>query len=432
MEKPAVLTDNDIVKALQEIKDRNLFAVVESCNDKYDYWTTVKYKARKYKMEPLDLWCLVKATRKLNYLEIWSKYNIKLYVTNQMQRACYEFDTIANSWQKENLLLNDKNEKYSISSLMEEAIFSSRMEGAATTRKVAKEMLLKRTSPKDRSQQMIVNNYNTINYIREHCKEKITEQMLLTIHSLMTKKTLNNSEDAGRFRQNDDIVVADELQGEIIHTPPSYKEIPEFIASLCDFCNEEKQDNVFIHPIIRGIIVHFMLAFVHPFVDGNGRTARALFYWYMMRQGYSFTQYLSISRVIARSKTSYEKAFLYTENDENDIGYFVAYNLRVLQLSIEQLNTYLLKKQQEKNVANSILAIGGINERQSEIIVMFSQNSSLLVTAKDISLRLNVSINTAKADLNKLCQMNILKQISLNQRKRGYVKGDNFDTQLNR
>ena len=77
-------------------------------------------------------------------------------------------------------------------------------------------------------------------------------------------------------------------------------------------------NGVFIHPIVKGIIIHFLIAFIHPFVDGNGRTASAIFYWYMLRKGYWLTEYLSISRIISRSKRQYEKAYLYTECDGNE------------------------------------------------------------------------------------------------------------------
>ncbi len=76
-----------------------------------------------------------------------------------------------------------------------------------------------------------------------------------------------------------------------------------------------------------------------------------MFYWYMLRQGYWLTEYLSISRVIAKSKKSYEKAFLYTEADDMDIGYFVSYNLRVLEQSFKQLQDYIKRKQNEKKAA---------------------------------------------------------------------------------
>ena len=87
---------------------------------------------------------------------------------------------------------------------MEEAIFSSQMEGAATTRKVAKEMLRRQITPKDKSQQMISNNYQTIQFIVAHKDTPLSPELLMHVHRLMTENTMPNQEDAGRFRQNDD------------------------------------------------------------------------------------------------------------------------------------------------------------------------------------------------------------------------------------
>ena len=75
-----------------------------------------------------------------------------------------------------------------------------------------------------------------------------------------------------------------------------------------------------------------------------------------LKQKYWLTEYMSISRVIAKSKKTYEKSFRYTEADNNDIGYFVAYNLRVLDLSFKQLQGYLKRKQEEKKAANTTRA----------------------------------------------------------------------------
>ena len=170
-----------------------------------------------------------------------------------------------------------------------------------------------------------------------------------------------------------------------------------------------------------------MIAYMHPFVDGNGRTARALFYWYMLKQDYWLTEYMSISRVIARSKNSYEKAFLYTECDEKDLGYFVAYNLRVLELSFRQLQKYITKKQNEKRTANTYLSIGNINERQAQIIQMFVDNPKEVLTIKDLQIKFAVSPHTVKMDVVGLIQRGILKEFSFNLRKKGYLKGDAFD-----
>ena len=330
IELPPQASLKDCVKALLEMQDESLIALVEKINEEYEYWDTAKYKPLPKGCTPQKLWLYTKASRLQNKVCVWPSYAITLSLTNHMQRMCHEFDmNFGGTWMADDKPLSETKERYLVSSLMEEAISSSQMEGANTTRRVAKEMLRKQTKPKDKAQQMIANNYQTIQFIVQSKDKPLTPELLQHVHRLMTEKTLNNDEDAGRFRTNDEVVVADGIMHEVVHRPPSHKNIEPFVAHLCSFFNDEEQ-SVFIHPLIRGIIIHFMLAYVHPFVDGNGRTARALFYWYLLRRGYWLTQYLSISRVIARSKKAYEKAFLYTEADENDMGYFVAYNMRVL------------------------------------------------------------------------------------------------------
>ena len=341
IELPPKIDKKTLVNALLKGIDPNIMPVVDKVNADYEYWDKAKYKKLPEGFTPQMLWANVKASRLRSMIPVWNKYSINLCVTSQMQRLCHEFDMKFGSfWEVEGDTQSSEKKYYLSSSLMEEAIYSSKMEGASTTRIVAKDMLRKKKSPQNKSQQMIVNNYNTIQYIVEHKDEPLTEELLLTIHRLMTEKTLDNPEDAGRFRTNDKVVVADMVEGDIIYTPPSFQEIPEFVESLCDFFNNDNP-RTFIHPIIRGIIVHFMLAFMHPFVDGNGRTARALFYWYMLKEGYKLTEYMSISRVIAKSKSNYEKAFRYVENDGNDMGYFVAYNLGALEISFQQLRDYI-------------------------------------------------------------------------------------------
>ena len=145
-----------------------------------------------------------------------------------------------------------------------------------------------------------------------------------------------------------------------------------------------------------------MISYVHPFSDGNGRTARAMFYWYMLRQGYWLTEYLSISRVIAKSKKSYEKAFLYTEADDMDIGYFVSYNLRVLDF----------------------------NERQAQIIKFYADDPKALITIKDLQIKFGISPTTAKSDIIGLLKKNIITEIALNKVKRAYIRGEGLDSLL--
>ena len=427
IEKAPSISQEDLLSAMLLTPNDKVQEVVNKVNDTFEYWDTIKYKRCPEGCTPQQLWTYVKAARVKSMMSVWGKYGITLTLTNQMQRMCHEIDmNWGGSWGTDSIIGDENKEQYLVGSLMEEAIYSSQMEGAATTRKVAKEMLRKKMTPKDKSQQMIANNYQTIQFIVSHKDALLTPELLLQIHQLMTEHTMQDPQEAGCFRSNNDVVVENGITHETVHIPPTYEEIPNFVEDLCRFFNEQDAPQ-FIHPIIRGIIIHFMVAYVHPFADGNGRTARALFYWYMLKQGYWLTEYLSISRVIAKSKKSYEKAFLYTEADGMEMGYFVAYNMRVLQQSFKQLQDYIKRKQEEKRAANSFLRIGNINTRQAQIIKMFADDSNLVVTIADLQAKFLVSPTTAKADVVGLMNMGLLSEISFNKVKKGYIKGEQFD-----
>jgi Fic family protein len=141
----------------------------------------------------------------------------------------------------------------------------------------------------------------------------------------MTENTLDDELDVGLFRYHDNILVLDAITGDIAHMPPPQEELEGLLGDLEMFFNRD--GDRFIHPIIKAIIVHFMLLYIHPFSDGNGRTAHSLFYWYMIKKGYRLIEFMPISRVISKTKRMYEKAFLYTEQDENDLTYFILYHL---------------------------------------------------------------------------------------------------------
>lgn len=426
IEKAPQIKEKELLLAIVS-QNPQITELVERINESFDYWDTVKYKKRPAGYSSAQLWTAVKAARLKMSINVWGNYGVTLSLTNAMQRICHNFDMMfGGSWGTESIIDTKNKEQYLVSSLMEEAIYSSQMEGAATTRKVAKEMLRKKITPRDKSQQMIHNNYQTIRFIVDHQGDSLSEELLLQVHRLMTENTLEHPEDAGRFRTNNNVVVEDGITHETVHTPPSHADIPQFIKDLCCFFNGQN-DGQFIHPIIRGIIIHFMISYIHPFVDGNGRTARALFYWYMLKQGYWLTEYLSISRVIAKSKNSYEKAFLYTEADNMEIGYFVAYNLKVLEYSFKQLQDYIQRKQEEKKAAKTLLRIGNINERQAQIIKMFVDDPDAVITVKDMQAKFLISPTTAKTDIVGLLKKEILSEIAFNKVKRGYIKGNKFD-----
>ena len=181
------------------------------------------------------------------------------------------------------VVTTDSRNRYLVNSLIEEAITSSQLEGAATTRRVAKEMLRSGRKPRDRSERMIVNNYRAMEFVRELAGEDLSAPVLLELQRILTEDTLDDPGAVGRFRlPSDDVYVIDQRDGTVLHEPPDADELDERLDRLFRFANAT-DDTAFVHPVVRAILLHFMIGYDHPFVDGNGRTARALFYWAMAK-----------------------------------------------------------------------------------------------------------------------------------------------------
>ena len=197
---------------------------------------------------------------------------------------------------------NTRN-RYIVHSLLEEAITSSQLEGAATTRVVAKEMIRSARTPTNCSEQMILNNYAAMQRIRKLKGEPLTPELILKLHRILTSKTLDDPSAAGRFRHPDERIEVADQYNEVFHTPPAAKELESRVNAMCEFANGNTPE-YFMHPVIRAIILHFWLAYDHPFVDGNGRCARGLFYWSMARQGFWLCEFISISQIIRKARAN--------------------------------------------------------------------------------------------------------------------------------
>jgi Fic family protein len=398
---------------------------LKKIQDDYLYWDKIKYMAKN--CTPEELWNAVKLYRFIRSNTIrFGKNTFSYMITDYIQRALHQFDMHIGGTLGSNIGIAETDKtKFIISSIMEEAISSSQMEGANTTRKKAKEMIQQEKKPKNKSEQMIMNNYITMKYIVQHKNEAISAEKILYLHKLISNNTLDDAKDEGQFRDNDDVHVVNHVNSEIVHTPPLKDELNVLVKDLCDFFNKDNED--FIHPIIKGCIIHFMIGWIHPFTDGNGRTARAIFYWYMLKKGYWLTEYLSISRIIKDTKAQYEKAFLYSEADGNDLGYFISYHIMTMEKSYAALKTYISRKQQEVFQAAKFMKIPNVNDRMAQILKILHDDSDRILTTKEIEVRFNVSNFTARTDLKALVELGFLDIIQVNKKKQNFIKSDKFD-----
>lgn len=305
-------------------------------------------------------------------------------------------------------------DRYLVSSLMEEAITSSQLEGAVTTREVAKEMIRTGRKPRDTSEQMIVNNYATMQRIRALKGSRLSRDLVFQIHRLVTEKTLDDPTAAGRFRTPDEKRVVGDDFGQVFHDPPPAEELDARMAAMCAFANGETPD-FFVHPAVRAIILHFWLAYDHPFVDGNGRTARALFYWAMLHNGYWLFEFISISNILRKAPAKYGRSFLYTETDDNDLTYFLVAQAQVIRRAIRELHAYIERKTTEvREVEVRMRALDLFNHRQVEVIRHALKHPGQRYTFASHQKSHNVVYQTARTDLLNLADREVLEK-----RKRG-------------
>lgn len=395
--------------------------VYKKANFDYLYWTKFKQLNFGSNIKPELAWWGLKLYRNNGMREIETNSSLATFsfsIIPSFQSTLSLIDQFAagnismSNYGDSLPLKNEKDsEKFILSSLMEEGIASSQIEGAATTRKKAKEMLRAGKKPKNKDQQMIVNNYITIRKIKEQWKdEPLSKELILKIHKQMTSKTMKNSHEEGRFRDSNDekIYVIDEAQ-RILYDPPEANQVESMIESLCQFANKDHQDENYIHPVIKAIIIHFWIAWIHPFMDGNGRTARALFYWYMLSRNYWMFEFLSISRIILNARQKYEAAFIFSEYDGYDLNYFIKNQLDSIRKATEDLRVYLSKKQSEYSTSTRLLrSFSTLNDRQRGILLYALENRGYVFTVQSNMNVNGVSYETARKDLMKLADLKLM------------------------
>ena len=297
-------------------------------------------------------------------------------------------------------------DRYLINSLYEEAITSSQMEGASTTRRDAKKMLREKKDPRDRSERMILNNFLALEYVRDHLGEELTPEFICGVHRIVTGGTLDEAEDAGRLqRQGEERIriYGSEGDDQLLHVPPPAEELPERLKRLCDFANGVGEyASQYVPPLVRALIVHFMMGYDHYFVDGNGRTARVIAQWVMLREGFFLMDFVPVSRLLRQAPAKYARSFLEVEQDEGDLTYFLIWHAQIILRGICELHDYLARKSKEMEQVKHLLRLTDLNNRQIGVIEEALKNSAITVTAAAHANKFRVTPQTAHADLRGL------------------------------
>ena len=385
--------------------DNTEMTLARKYNESYLHWNELRYRDCGTS-EPERIWALMKLLRMGSSTVIKLPDQVLSYsMPNCVNMMLHEIDmNLSVGFMPGDPLDSNKRLMYAISSMMEESIASSQIEGAVTTTKVAKNMLRNGREPKDRSELMIRNNYNAMQYIKTRADEPLTPELIRSVHAIISKGTMERSEFEGTFRKDNSIAVRDPLTGETYHEPVDYTVIDSMIQGLCDFINSDDHQ---IHPVVKGIVIHFVIAYIHPFMDGNGRVSRSLFYWYLIKRGYDIVEYLAISKAIMNHRGKYDQAYQLSETDDNDITYFIRYNLERIIESIGIFSDYLHKKMEDHERVSEMAHDLGLGKRQADILADL-MSSGEPASAYELSVKYQISSYTVRRDLNLLMDMDLV------------------------
>lgn len=386
LEKPNMegLAMDEVFKFLGD--EANNDVIGKSFYPEYLYWDKVKYKEIPKQYGPKIAWAAIKFMRgnalhrqksiisdengqKFSWLDAIPWYNEFLHeIDMNLGGALLGFARDLDEREKRQFITRG---------VMEEAIASSQLEGANTTRRVAKQMLREGRKPRNKSEQMIVNNYQAMLFIEKELKSSILSlDAIKDLHVMLTKNTLDSANDDGRLRNDDDGVVVQSIaDGTIYHTAPKERFMRQELERFVAYANDDLKDTGFVHPVFKAIFLHFWVGYLHPFVDGNGRLARALFYWYLLKNNYWGFAYLPLSKIIRSSPVQYGMAYIYAEQDDNDLTYFLDYNARKIRQAIKEFREYEQKTQKENTkMVKEARTKYHLNDRQIHLLQFYQKN----------------------------------------------------------
>jgi Fic family protein len=425
LEKPDLskVDEKNLIKVLfsERYKEDIIDFVKKVSEPEYLYWDHAKYKEpAPAGLEKEQLWKIVKIFREAQGIKSPIKnvkgQNFKWSKLSYFEEFFHELDmnTGGELFVRKADIDRQNKEKLISRGNMEEAIASSQLEGAATSRQVAKKMLREGRKPKNESERMIVNSYLSMRAIEEkYKKQKMSLPLLIELHKMITDGTKDGDGELPKLRTGkEDVFVVDRASGEIYHKAPDADFVKKELESLIKFANDELAVDYFVHPVIKAIMIHFWIGYLHPFTDGNGRLARLLFFWYLLKNGYWAFAYLPISKMIKKSPNQYKMAYVYSEQDDNDLTYFIDYIIRKIELAIRDFHEYLEKESlgnvKMKKAAELKYAL---NERQIYLLIYLSADQDERTTQKMHMNIYQVAKMTAAKDLKGLAKKGFLKPV---------------------
>ena len=255
-----------------------------------------------------------------------------------------------------------------------------------------------------RSKQEVLNYLDVLEHLSDLVSDdQIAEDIILNIHKLLTKETLDNPEDVGRYR-NRQVVVGNRVTGEVIYMPPDTRDVPRLMKEFMEWLNSEEAEK--IHPVLVAGISHYEFVRIHPFIDGNGRCARTLATLILFLSGFDTKRFFALDDYYDSDRPSYYVALKSVDKETRDLTKWLEYFTEGVKVSLSAVKERVLRLSSEKLRKDKKGQIA-LTERQMRIIEHINMSGN--ITNRDVRKMFTLSNRVALDEINKLIELEILE-----------------------
>lgn len=235
--------------------------------------------------------------------------------------------------------------------------------------------------------------------------KSITKKNILDIHKMITQETLENPSDCGVFRTRY-VVVGNRLTGEVIFRPPSNEEVPQLVQELVEwlYSSEAKA----LDSVIEAGIAHYEFVRIHPFVDGNGRTARVLATLILYLRGFDAKQFFCLDDYYDSDRQSYYSALQSVDKNTLDLTEWLDYFVEGVKVSIGAVKERVVRLSSER-LRKTRRGQIALTEKQMRIVEFINQNGR--ITNRNVREMFKISPQAAHQGILKLVKLDVIKAV---------------------
>ncbi|KKP69808.1 hypothetical protein A2X44_05045 [candidate division CPR3 bacterium GWF2_35_18] len=257
---------------------------------------------------------------------------------------------------------------------------------------------------KERDLQDIINYRNVLNYIESIQSKSVDLNPVLQVHKIVGYGIIPDVY-CGKFR-NKQVVIRNTKTQKISYVPPSYLEVEDKVSELLSWLKSQKEAD--IHPVIKSGLFHCQFVKIHPFVDGNGRTARALTTLILYLDGYDIKKFFCLDEYYDHDLKRYYQALQSVTEFDQDYTFWLEYFTNGLLEEFLKIKQKVLKISRDQRIKKSIGQVY-LTERQ-EKIVEYLQEIGRLQNQDFPKILSNVSEDTFLRDLKELIVKKVIKK----------------------